>query len=63
MFIELTVYAQYEQDTKILVNTSLISLVKESEGDSSFVCAGGNSWYVKESYEQVKSLLDVSSIG
>ena len=59
MFIELH---DYEDNYPILVNTQQITFVT-TEDKITQVEVVNTSWSVKESYEQVKSLLDVSSIG
>lgn len=59
MFIELH---DYEDDYPILVNTQQITFVT-TEDKITQVEVTNSSWSVKESYEQVKTILDVASLG
>ena len=59
MFIELH---DYEDGYQILVNVSSISFIS-AYGNETQINVVNECWTVKESYEQVRSLLDVASLG
>lgn len=60
MFIELH---DLEEEYRVLINTSQITFVDEGTSGETCINVQNECYSVKESYEQVKSLLDVSSIG
>lgn len=60
MFIELHDYAS---GTHALLNMHKIVFVDPNDNGTSTIVTQEETWKVKESYEQVKSLLDVASLG
>ena len=59
MFIELHDYAS---GTRVLLNTNKIVFVDPNDNGTCTLVTQEETWEVKESYEQVRSLLDVASL-